>query len=187
MILSADESNDKDTESQDQTMDEPEQESEQAPADLNSELQAMLDAEKQKTQSLEDKLKHTMADYTNLERKTQTDIQNGINHGIDKFLVDFLVIYDDFVRAKSVAAENQLVTDGLESILKNMDALLAKYDVAPIESLGEIFDPNYHEAISIKEDPSLDDSTITTEIRKGYISHGKVIRVALVEISKKPN
>jgi molecular chaperone GrpE len=55
----------------------------------------------------------------------------------------------------------------------------------PIDSIGEIFDPHFHEAISIVEDSSLDDNTITKEIRKGYISHQRAIRPALVEISKK--
>ena len=66
-----------------------------------------------------------------------------------------------------------------------MDALLKKYHIQPIDALGEIFNPNFHEAISIINDPDLDDDTITKEIRKGYISHERVIRPTLVEISKK--
>jgi molecular chaperone GrpE len=57
--------------------------------------------------------------------------------------------------------------------------------VAPIDALGEIFDPNIHEAISVITDSSLDDNTITKEIRKGYISQKRIIRPTLVEISKK--
>ena len=64
---------------------------------------------------------------------------------------------------------------------------MEKYNVKPIDALGEIFDPNFHEAISIISDPSLDDNTITKEIRKGYISHEKILRPTLVEISKKEN
>ncbi|MFB5633164.1 MAG: nucleotide exchange factor GrpE, partial [Nitrosopumilus sp.] len=67
----------------------------------------------------------------------------------------------------------------------NMDSMLKKYDVAPIDALGEIFDPNIHEAISVITDSSLDDNTITKEIRKGYISQKRIIRPTLVEISKK--
>ena len=66
-----------------------------------------------------------------------------------------------------------------------MDSLLKKYQVIPIDALGEIFDPNFHEAISIITDVDLDDNTITKEIRKGYISQKRVIRPTLVEISKK--
>ena len=148
-------------------------------------LQELFSQEQQKAITLEDKLKHTLADFQNLERKTKSDIENGVNERVDKFFIDFLQIYDDFLRAKDVATENKIVTDGFDSILKNMDALLSKYGITPIDSIGEIFDPNFHEAISIVEDSSLDDNTITKEIRKGYISHQRVIRPALVEISKK--
>ena len=148
-------------------------------------LSKLLDLEKQKSSEYEEKLKLALADFQNLNRKTQTDIQNGVNTKINEFALDFLKIYDDFVRAKEVFLESKINSDGLNSILKNMDSLLKKYDVIPIDALGEIFDPNFHEAISIITDPDLDDNTITKEIRKGYISHERVIRPTLVEISKK--
>ena len=150
-------------------------------------LHQLLSEEKQKVATLDEKFKHTLADFQNLERKTRSDIENGVNTEIDKFMLDFLQIYDDFIRAKNVFVENTVNVEGLNSILKNMDSLLSKYNVIPIDSIGEIFNPNFHEAISIVEDPSLDDNTITKEIRKGYISHHRVIRPALVEISKKSN
>ena len=149
------------------------------------ELTKLLDLEKQKVIETDEKLKHALADFQNLTRKTNSDIENGVNAKIDEFVLDFLKIYDDFVRAKDVFSENKINTDGLDSILKNMDYLLKKYQVIPIDALGEIFDPNSHEAISIITDPDLDDNTITKEIRKGYISQKRVIRPTLVEISKK--
>ena len=148
-------------------------------------LENLLEKEKQKVQDYEEKIKHILADYQNLNRKTQSDIEKGVNTKIDEFMLDFLKIYDDFIRAKQVFTESKINTEGLDSILKNMDSLLVKYNVTPIDALGEIFDPNFHEAISIITDSELDDNTITKELRKGYISHKRVIRPTLVEISKK--
>ena len=145
----------------------------------------LLELEKQKTSQLEEKLKHVLADFQNLSRKTQSDIEQGVNSKINQFMLDFIKIYDDFIRAKEVISESKINADGLNSILKNMESLMQKYNVTPIEALGEIFDPNYHEAISIISDSTLDDNTITKEIRKGYISHERIIRPTLVEISKK--
>lgn len=166
------------------------QNSEQTPESESSDtfqenFSELLDAEKQKTSECEEKLKHILADFQNLTRKTQSDIENGVNAKVDEFLLDFLKIYDDFIRARDVFSENKINTEGLDSILKNMDSLLKKYDVAPIDALGEIFDPNLHEAISVITDANLDDNTITKEIRKGYISQNRIIRPTLVEISKK--
>ena len=156
------------------------------PAEISiEELSKLLELEKQKVLEHEEELKHVLADFQNLNRKTQSDIENGVNAKVDEFVLDFLKIYDDFVRAKEVFSERKINTAGLDSILKNMDSLLKKYHVIPIDALGEIFDPNFHEAISIITDPDLDDNTITKEIRKGYISHERVVRPTLVEISKK--
>jgi len=149
------------------------------------ELKDLLSQEKEKTTQYELKLKHALADLQNLDRKTQSDIQSGVNTKIDQFMIEFLQIYDDFVRAKESFSKNDINSEGLNSILKNMDSLLSKYNIIPIDSLGEIFDPKLHEAISIVEDPILEENTITKELRKGYISHNRVIRPTLVEISKK--
>ena len=155
--------------------------------DTSEDLSKLLELEKQKTLQFEEKLKHVLADFQNLSKKTQNDIETGVTSKINEFMLDFLKIYDDFIRAKEVFSESKINADGLNSILKNMESLMEKYNVKPIDALGEIFDPNFHEAISIISDPSLDDNTITKEIRKGYISHEKILRPTLVEISKKEN
>lgn len=148
----------------------------------------LIDESEQLRQSLascEDKLKRSLADYINLERKTKSDIQNGINEKMDRFLLQFLTIYDDLIRAKEILKKENPDAQGLDAILKNIDSLLADYGVTPINAIGEIFDPNLHEAIAIIPDDSLDDNTITKELRKGYISHNRTLRPTLVEISKK--
>ena len=165
---------------------ETENNSQKLESEINvEEISKLLDLEKQKSFEYEEKLKLVLADFQNLNRKTQSDIENGVNSKIDEFALDFLKIYDDFVRAKEVFSESKINSEGLDSILKNMDSLLKKYHIEPIDALGEIFNPNFHEAISITNDSDLDDNTITKEIRKGYISHERVIRPTLVEISKK--
>jgi len=152
---------------------------------LISELKAELEESKQNLEEYEEKLKHSLADFQNLQRKTQLDIENGINLKIDKLLLNFLTIYDDLFLAKKVLADEKIDVSGLESIVKNMNSLLLEYKVTPINALGEIFNPNFHEAVSVVEDSSLDEGTITKEIRKGYISENRVIRPTIVEISKK--
>ena len=149
------------------------------------ELKMQLKQEQEKAASYEKKLQYLLADFENLKKRTELDVQSKINSALDSMMLKFLSIYDDFVRAKDVLAKQKINTDGLSAILKNMDSFLSENGVIPIEALGEIFDPQLHEAISVKEDPSLDDNTITAEIRKGYILQNRVIRPSLVEISKK--
>jgi len=161
------------------------EESEEEPELSLEELKKLLSQEKEKTMEYESKFKRALADLQNLDRKTKSDIESGINTKIDQFMIEFLQIYDDFVRAKEAFSKNNVNVEGLDSILKNMNSLLLKNNVSTIDALGEIFDPKLHEAISIIEDSTLEENTITKELRKGYISHNRVIRPTLVEISKK--
>ncbi|MBI3640669.1 MAG: nucleotide exchange factor GrpE [Thaumarchaeota archaeon] len=149
------------------------------------ELKMQLKQEQEKAVSYEKKLQYLLADFENLKKRTELDVQSKVNSALDSMMLKFLSIYDDFVRAKDALDKQKINTDGLSAILKNMDSFLSENGVIPIEALGEIFDPQLHEAISVKEDPSLDDNTITAEIRKGYILQNRVIRPSLVEISKK--
>ena len=163
----------------------PKIESEEEPELSLEELKKLLSQEKEKTIEYELKFKRALADLQNLDRKTKSDIESGINTKIDQFMIEFLQIYDDFVRAKEAFSKNNVNVEGLDSILKNMDSLLLKNNVSTIDALGEIFDPKLHEAISIIADSTLEENIITKELRKGYISHNRVIRPTLVEISKK--
>jgi len=168
--------------SSDNTIDESQNKTEEISLDK---LQNLLQEEKQKSQDLENKLKYALADFQNLSKKTNSEIENGVNAKIAQFMLEFLSIHDDFIRARDVLSKNEEDIKGFDSILKNMNSLLEKNKVTPIDALGEIFDPNLHEAISIITDSKLDDNIITKEIRKGYISQNRVIRPSLVEISKK--
>ena len=148
-------------------------------------LKAQLTKEQETVALYEKKLQYLLADFENLKKRTELDVQNRVNSIIDEIMLKFLSIYDDFVRAKEALAKQKVNTEGLDAILKNMNSFLTEYGVTPIDALGEIFDPKLHEAISVKEDQTLDNDTITEEIRKGYILQNRVIRPSLVEISKK--
>ena len=148
-------------------------------------IKIQLEQEKEKVSSYEKKIQYLLADFENLKKRSEIDIQNRVNSITDGIVLKFLEIYDDFVRARDALSKQGTNTEGLDAILKNMDTFLVEFDVRPIEVVGEIFDPKLHEAISVKEDPTLDDNTIIADFRKGYILKDRVIRPSLVEISKR--
>ena len=100
-------------------------------------------------------------------------------------MLDFIGIYEDFIRAKTALGNDEINTKGLDGVIKNMETLLSENNVKAIQAIGEIFDPKLHEAVSIVEDDSLDEGTITQEVAKGYISFHEVIRPSKVIVSKK--
>ena len=150
-------------------------------------LKSVPEKEKETVALNEKKLQYLLADFENLKKRTESDVQTRVNSMLAEIMLKFLLICDDFVRAKDALGKQHVNTDGLDGILKNMNSFLSEYGVIPIEAIGEIFDPKLHEAIAIKKDSSLDNDTITKEIRKGYILQNKVIRPSLVEISKTSN
>ena len=147
--------------------------------------EAELEAERRRSQEYEAKYKRALADYANLERRTATDIQNGINTETDSLLRDFLEIHDDFVRARDAYRSGGSETAGLDSIIRNVNAMLKRRGIEAIETVEHTFDPRLHEAMLTKTEPDMEEHTVTRELRKGYITHGRVIRPALVEISTK--
>ena len=149
------------------------------------ELKELLEKEKQNSSLNMEKWKRALADYQNLEKRTQQEIIDKVSSETGKLILEFLTVYENFIRAKEVYEKEGVNITGLESIIKNMNSLFSEYGVKPIDALGKIFDPNLHEAISIVEDPKLDEDIIIEEIAKGYIIRGKVLKYSKVCVSKK--
>ena len=146
----------------------------------------IADDNEDESSTCEDKLQRALADYQNLERRSQNEISQKVRLQTNQLMLNFIGIYEDFLRAKSALTSDGINTEGLEAVIKNMDALLSENNIKVIDAIGEIFDPRLHEAVSIIEDDSFDDGTITQEIAKGYISREEVIRPSKVIVSKKP-
>ena len=139
-----------------------------------SDLNLLLEKEKKKSLRL-------LADYQNLEKQTI----DRINARGDKIILDFLTVYEDFVRAKNVYEKEGGNVDSLNSIIKNTESILDHYEVKPIETEGKKLDPKLHEVVQEIEDNSNEEGTNVKEIAKGYIIRGKVFKYSKVCVSKK--
>ena len=117
-----------------------------------------------------------LADYQNLQKQNIDRINL---HG-DKIISDFLIVYEDLIRAQSV-----LKLDGIDSIISNMKAILEHYDVKPIETEARKPDPKLHEVVEEIEDNDHEEGTIVKEITKGYIIRDEVMKYSKVCVSKK--
>jgi len=149
------------------------------------ELKEFLEKEKQNTNDYIEKWKRALADYENLKKRTDLDIINKVTTEINKIMLNFLTIYEDLIRAKKMLSDDQKDIEGLGAIIKNMDSIFNEYNIKVIDAIGQTFNPNLHEAVSIVEDENLDDDTIKEEIAKGYISGNNVIKPSKVIVSKK--
>ena len=134
---------------------------------------------------LKDKWQRALADYQNLERRTQVEISQRVSSKTNNLLLNFLNIYEDFLRAENSLSKEKIDTSGIIAVIKNMENLLAENNIKPIDAIGEIFDPQLHEAVSMVVDDTLDEGTITQEVSKGYISGKAILKPSKVIVSKK--
>jgi molecular chaperone GrpE len=153
---------------------------------------AQAEIERQKANEAADnnlnKLRYLMADFDNFRKRTEMQIESKLNQGKAELILKFVSIHDDLSRAIETAKQgksDQVVVEGLEGILRNVETLFDTEGVKVIETTGTPFDPNIHDAISFKYDDSVPENTVIAEIRKGYMISDKVLRPSLVEISKK--
>jgi len=139
-----------------------------------SDLNLLLEKEKEKSLRLQ-------ADYQNLEKQTI----DRINTRGDKIILDFLTVYEDFIRAKDAYEKEGGNVDSLNGIIKNMETILDHYEVKPIEAEGKKLDPKLHEVVQEIEDNDHEEGTIVKEITKGYIIRDEVMKYSKVCVSKK--
>jgi molecular chaperone GrpE len=158
---------------------------------LRAELQSVkneLKKAKESSESSLNKMRYLMADFDNYRKQMEKQVASKAESIKAELLLKFLNIRDDYLRALSVARQSkseQVVIEGLEGILKNIDSLLASEGVMEIEAVRTPFDPNVHDAIAYSARDDLAENIVTAEIRKGYMLNGRVLRPSLVEISKK--
>ena len=138
------------------------------------ELNDLLEKEKQKSLRL-------LADYQNLEKQTI----DRINARGDKIILDFITVYEDFIRAKNMYEKEGGNVSSLISIIKNMESILDRYEVKSIEVEGKKLDPKLHEVVQEIEDPDHEEGIIVKEIAKGYIIRDEVMKYSKVCVSKK--
>ena len=153
-----------------------------------SQADVELQKAKEEADSNMNKLRYLMADFDNYRKRTERQIESKISQGKAELILKFVSIHDDLSRAIETAKQcksDQVVIEGLEGILRNVETLFDAEGVKEIETTGIPFDPNIHDAISFKYDDSVPENTVIAEIRKGYMITDKVLRPSLVEISKR--
>ena len=140
---------------------------------------------------LKDQLLRTLAENENLRKRTAKEIEQIKKYGHISLLRDFLNVVDNMERAvKSVTSENKSeigvknLIDGIEIVLKEMKSLLDKNQVKKIEPLHEKFDYNFHQAMFEAPSSDYEDGLIIEVIQPGYVLHDRLIRPAMVGVSK---
>jgi len=127
------------------------------------------------------------ADFDNLKKRRQREIEEGVRRELGIFFQSFLPIYDDLERAISCPQGNHspgAFKEGISLIVKRMRESLQERGVERINAVGEPFDPLRHEAILMQNDAAVPSNTVTEELEPGYLFRGRLLRPSKVKVAK---
>ncbi|MFT6094532.1 MAG: molecular chaperone GrpE [Pseudohongiellaceae bacterium] len=164
---------------------------EEAKTDLEV-LEENLEAAQLATGQAKDDLLRVQAEMQNLRRRSALDVEKAHKFGQDKLATELLAVMDNLERALSSASDSEdevvkAIYDGVDITLKSFATCFAKFSIVAVDPLGEPFDPLLHQAMSMQENPDVEPNTVIAVMQKGYSLHGRVIRPAMVMVSKGPS
>ncbi len=159
------------------------------PDDPMKALEAKLETAEKELQETHDRLLRVSAEFENYKKRSARDMTDFRKFANETLIKEMLPVVDNLERALESTnqdrPESKSVAEGVRMTLTEILKIFEKYQVKQIEALGETFDPSFHQAVMQEEDDSQPDKTITKELQKGYLMHDKLIRPAMVVVSKK--
>ena len=167
-------------------LDTPTAETEAGVSDTDSEGDTTDSGYQDEVNSLKEQLLRMQAEMQNLRRRTEKDVQNAHKFGQEKLIKELLPILDNFDRAIEAAPEGDEnpVLEGVRMTQSLLSSALEKFNVVVIDPMGEPFDPQLHQAMSMVENPLVEPNTVIAVMQKGYTLSGRLLRPAMVMVSK---
>jgi molecular chaperone GrpE len=128
----------------------------------------------------------TQADFDNFRRRARQEKEDFVKYASLKLIEQLLPVIDNFERALSSSKENKdfdSLVKGLDMTFRQLDQVLVQEGLRPIESVGQPFNPEIHQAIMQVESEEHEEGIVVEELQKGYMLKDKVIRPAMVKVS----
>ncbi|MFQ5642289.1 MAG: nucleotide exchange factor GrpE [Thiogranum sp.] len=157
------------------------------PEDDPQALHALLTDARNKADEHWDQCLRLQADIENLRKRRERDVANAHKFALEKFAVDLLPVRDSLemgLAAAQDSADAAKLREGSELTLKMLASAMEKYNIKEVNPLNEIFNPEYHEAMSMQERDDVPPNTIVTVVQKGYLLNDRLIRPAMVIVSR---
>ena len=151
-----------------------------------ADLEARLAAAAEETNKVREDWLRAKAETENIRRRGQEDVSKAHKFGVESFASALLAVKDSLDAALTV--ENTSIEsfkEGVELTARQLESVFEKFAIKEISPQGEKFDPHRHQAISQVESPQ-EPGTVVSVLAKGYVLHDRVLRPALVVVSKAP-
>ncbi len=135
-------------------------------------------------EKMKDQFIRLQADFQNYKRRAEKDRINYMNMGLEKLAQELLPVIDNFERAIDSAENHDPFYDGIVLIERSLVEVLNKFEIKEIDCLNKPFDPNFEHAVLLSEEEGVESGLVTEVLQKGYTIDGKVLRPAMVKVSK---
>ncbi len=148
-------------------------------------LEQQLEEAQQQVAEYQDKMIRTQAEMENLRKRTERDVSNAHKYANEKFANELLQVKDSLeLGLNTDDIDLEKLKEGTELTLKMLSNAFEKFSIEEIDPTGKAFDPNLHEAMTMQESTEHEPNTVLTVMQKGYTLHGRLIRPAMVIVSK---
>ncbi len=150
--------------------------------------ESRLEAEKKRSEQFMTRLKYLQADFENLRRRCDRQIEEVTQYSNERIIIQLLEVVDELelaIKNAQFTESVQTLTEGVQMTLKRLRKVLEQEGVTPIESVDQPFDPSKHNAIAAVERDDVENCVVIEEVRKGYMMKNKVIRPSIVKVAVK--
>jgi len=130
---------------------------------------------------------YALAEIENIKKRSERQIVERVTHARRTMLVKFLPVLDNLERALAFDADAQGLRGGLEATMRSFESLLASEEITAMSVVGAPFDPRTAEAIGTQPSTDVAEDVVLTEVQRGYLIGGDVLRPARVLVSKRPS
>ncbi|WP_105200596.1 MULTISPECIES: nucleotide exchange factor GrpE [unclassified Pseudoalteromonas] len=153
-------------------------------------LYAELEAAKQTVEEQKDSVIRAAAEVENIRRRAAQDVEKAHKFALEKFANELLPVIDNLERAIEFAdKENEALLpmlEGIEMTAKSFVEAVAKFNVEVVNPQGEAFNPELHQAMAMQPSEDVAPNTVIAVMQKGYTLNGRLLRPAMVMVSKAP-
>lgn len=151
-------------------------------------LKQEVQKQKEEAQKNYEQYLRALAEADNTRKRMQRDKEEYMKFSNLPLIKKLLPVVDDLERAMQAADTSQdygVLSKGVEMINRRLQDIIREQEVLAIETAGQLFDPQFHQALVVEESSEHEENTILEEMQKGYTMHGRVIRPSLVKVSRK--
>ncbi|MNO94709.1 heat shock protein GrpE [compost metagenome] len=157
-----------------------------AAEDLNARV---LELEEQLAAAKDHNLR-AAAELQNIRRRAEQDVEKAHKFALEKFSGDLLPVVDTLERALEMSSPDdeaiKPMREGIELTLKMFHDTLKRYNLEPVDPHGEPFNPEHHQAMAMQESAHMEPGSVVKVFQKGYLLNGRLLRPAMVVVSKAP-